>query len=97
MQVIAMALAKEGEPGVVPNENGWEIGVYEVGLSEAGRDWVGRVGLGVEGRAGGKDDRVDVDVGSKRVVDEVMETQTIVSHSVAFFFLLVLRSGGRGV
>jgi GMP synthase-like glutamine amidotransferase len=78
MQVIAMALG--GLQAVVPNEKGWEIGVYEVGLTDAGRDWFGRV------MAGGVDSRLkdaeDVESASERVAERVVGTEKIVSCSL---------------
>jgi GMP synthase-like glutamine amidotransferase len=69
MQVLAMAL---GGPGsVIPNPKGWEIGVYEVDLTEEGRDWFERV----EG------DR-KVDEGSEKVVEKVVGTKRIVSEYI---------------
>jgi GMP synthase-like glutamine amidotransferase len=73
MQVIAMALG--GPQAVVPNEKGWEIGVYEVGLTDAGRDWFGRV-MAVDGRS---EDAEDVENMSERVVEKVVRTEKIVS------------------
>jgi GMP synthase-like glutamine amidotransferase len=78
MQVIAMALG--GPQAVVPNEKGWEIGVYEVGLTDAGRDWFGRV-MAVDGRS---EDAEDVENMSERVVEKVVRTEKIVSLSLAF-------------
>jgi GMP synthase-like glutamine amidotransferase len=78
MQVIAMALG--GPQAVVPNEKGWEIGVYEVGLTDAGRDWFGRV-TAVDGRL---EDAEDGESMSERVVEKVVGTEKIVSRSLAF-------------
>jgi hypothetical protein len=80
MQVIAMALG--GPQAVVPNEKGWEIGVYEVGLTDAGRDWFGRVmARGVDSRS---EDAEDGENMSERVVEKVVGTEKIVSLSLAF-------------
>jgi GMP synthase-like glutamine amidotransferase len=72
MQVLAMAL---GGPGAVtPNSEGWEIGVYEVELTELGRDWFRRAQQKQE-----KKGPAGVDESSERVVEHVVETKTIVS------------------
>jgi len=80
MQVIAMALG--GLQAVVPNEKGWEIGVYEVGLTDAGRDWFGRVmSRGVDSRL---EEAEVAGSTSERVVEKVVGTEKIVSLSLAF-------------
>ena len=80
MQVIAMALG--GPQAVVPNEKGWEIGVYEVGLTDAGRDWFGRVmSRGVDSRL---EEAEVAGSTSERVVEKVVGTEKIVSLSLAF-------------
>lgn len=80
MQVIAMALA--GPQAVVPNEKGWEIGVYELGLTDAGRDWFGRVmSRGVDSRLKDAEDGENM---SERVAEKVVRTEKIVSLSLAF-------------
>lgn len=80
MQVIAMALG--GPQAVVPNEKGWEIGVYEVGLTDAGRDWFGRVmSRGVDSRLKDAEDGENM---SERVAEKVVRTEKIVGLSLAF-------------
>jgi hypothetical protein len=80
MQVIAMALG--GPQAVVPNEKGWEIGVYELGLTDAGRDWFGRVmSRGVDSRLKDAEDGENM---SERVAEKVVRTEKIVSLSLAF-------------
>lgn len=78
MQVIAMALG--GPQAVVPNEKGWEIGVYEVGLTDAGRDWFGRV-MAIDSRL---EDAEVAGSTSERVAEKVVRTEKIVSLSLAF-------------
>lgn len=78
MQVIAMALG--GPQAVVPNEKGWEIGVYEVGLTDAGRDWFGRV-MAIDSRL---EDAEVAGSTSERVAEKVVRTEKIVSLSLPF-------------
>ncbi|KAJ9110323.1 hypothetical protein QFC19_001726 [Naganishia cerealis] len=39
MQILALALGSN----VVPNPAGWELGVYDVQLTECGKEWLGRI------------------------------------------------------
>ena len=71
MQVLAMALG--GPRAVIPNPKGWEIGVYEVELSEAGKDWLSRV---KNPNAGG-----DVKQNSESLLEDVVDTKSIVSRA----------------
>lgn len=67
MQVLAMALG--GPQAVVPNPEGWEIGVYEVELTDAGRDWFERA----------QQNGSNAIASSEEVLEKVTESKTIVS------------------
>ena len=58
---------------MIPNPKGWEIGVYEVELSEAGKDWLSRV---KNPNAGG-----DVKQNSESLLEDVVDTKSIVSRA----------------
>ena len=63
-------MALGGPQAVVPNPEGWEIGVYEVELTEAGKDWFERA------QQKGQD-RIE---SSEQVLEHVTETKNIVSQ-----------------
>jgi hypothetical protein len=59
-----------------------QIGVYELGLTDAGRDWFGRVmSRGVDSRLKDAEDGENM---SERVAEKVVRTEKIVSLSLAF-------------
>ncbi len=67
-QVIARALGGS----CVRNELGWEIGVYDVELTEVGKEWIGRTGAQAVGASGKDEKRVVMaeDVTGREKVDK---------------------------